>query len=126
VFVPKHLTRLERAVRDKHSRLLRKSVNYGRNKFYDTGPRSISPLFNDRLRNTRFGRGRRLKRQADDDVETRVDGDHDVEVAPVTEAEEVCPTRCQRCQTFCTLSASAQENRAAAFVPAKPFCNICG
>ncbi len=25
-------------VRDKHSRLLRKSVNYGRNKFYSTGP----------------------------------------------------------------------------------------
>jgi hypothetical protein len=24
---------------DKHSSLLRKTINYGRNKFYDTGPR---------------------------------------------------------------------------------------
>ena len=31
--------RLERLARDKHSGLLLKSVNYGRNKFYDTGPR---------------------------------------------------------------------------------------
>jgi hypothetical protein len=34
----KHVTRLERLTRDKHSSLLRKFVNYGRNKFYDTGP----------------------------------------------------------------------------------------
>jgi hypothetical protein len=34
----KHWTRQERLARDKHSSLLRKSVNYGRNKFYDTGP----------------------------------------------------------------------------------------
>jgi hypothetical protein len=29
-------TRLERLAKDKHSRLLRKSVNYGHNEFYDT------------------------------------------------------------------------------------------
>ncbi len=29
---------MERLARDKHFSLLRKSVNYGRNKFYDTGP----------------------------------------------------------------------------------------
>ncbi len=34
----KHYTRLERLARDKHSSLLRKSVNYCRNKFCDTGP----------------------------------------------------------------------------------------
>ena len=34
----KHQTRLKRLPRDKHSSLLGKSVNYGRNKFYDTGP----------------------------------------------------------------------------------------
>jgi hypothetical protein len=34
----KHYTRLERLARDKHSSLLRKSVNYGRKKFYSTGP----------------------------------------------------------------------------------------
>jgi hypothetical protein len=33
----KHYTRLERLAGDKHSSLLRKSVNYGRNKCYDTG-----------------------------------------------------------------------------------------
>ncbi len=32
--------RLERLAKDKHSSLLRKSVNYGRSKFYDTGSRS--------------------------------------------------------------------------------------
>ncbi len=31
---------LKRLARDKHSNLLWKSVNYGRNKFYGTGPRS--------------------------------------------------------------------------------------
>jgi hypothetical protein len=30
---------LERRARDKHSSLLRKSVNYGRTKFYNIGPR---------------------------------------------------------------------------------------
>jgi hypothetical protein len=35
----KYQTRLKRLARDKHSSLSRKSVNYGRNKFYDTGPR---------------------------------------------------------------------------------------
>jgi hypothetical protein len=34
----KHWTRLEKLARDKHSGLFRKSVNYGRNKFYSTGP----------------------------------------------------------------------------------------
>jgi hypothetical protein len=34
----KHWTRLNRLARDKPSSLLRKSVNYGRKKFYDTGP----------------------------------------------------------------------------------------
>ncbi len=38
--VQKHLTRLERLARGKHSSLLRKSVNYGRNKFYSTGPKA--------------------------------------------------------------------------------------
>ncbi len=32
-------TRLERLARNKHSSLLRKSVNYGRNKFFRTRPR---------------------------------------------------------------------------------------
>ncbi len=40
----KHQTKLERLVRDKQSSLLRKSVNYGRNKFYDTVPRSLDCL----------------------------------------------------------------------------------
>jgi hypothetical protein len=35
----KHYTLLERLARDKHSSLLRKSVNYGRKKDYSTGPR---------------------------------------------------------------------------------------
>jgi hypothetical protein len=35
----KHLTRLERLDKDKHSSLFRKSVNYDRKKFYSTGPR---------------------------------------------------------------------------------------
>ncbi len=35
----KHLTRLEGLARDKHSSSLQKSVNYGSNKCYDTGPR---------------------------------------------------------------------------------------
>jgi hypothetical protein len=34
----KYWTGLERLARDKHSSLLLKSVNYGRNKFYSTGP----------------------------------------------------------------------------------------
>ncbi len=34
----KHQTRLERLARDKHSSLIRKSVNYGCKKFYGTGP----------------------------------------------------------------------------------------
>jgi hypothetical protein len=33
------LTRLESLARDKHSSLLRKSVNYDRKKFYNIGPR---------------------------------------------------------------------------------------
>jgi len=33
-----HYTRLENLARDKHSSLLRISVNYGCNKFYSTGP----------------------------------------------------------------------------------------
>jgi hypothetical protein len=36
-----YLGRLERLARDKHSSLLRKSANYGRNKLYDTGPRGL-------------------------------------------------------------------------------------
>jgi hypothetical protein len=36
----KHYARLERLARDKHSSL-RKSLNYGRNKFYDTDLRSL-------------------------------------------------------------------------------------
>jgi hypothetical protein len=36
--------RLERVPRVKHSSLLRKSINYGRNKFYDTGPGSTAEL----------------------------------------------------------------------------------
>ncbi len=35
----KHWTRLERLVRDKHSSLLRKFVNYDRKEFYNIGPR---------------------------------------------------------------------------------------
>ncbi len=35
----KHWTRLERHAKDKHSSLLRKSVNYDRKKFYSTSPR---------------------------------------------------------------------------------------
>jgi hypothetical protein len=34
----KHYAKLESVARDKHSSLLQKSVNYGRNKFYHTGP----------------------------------------------------------------------------------------
>ncbi len=34
----KHYTRLERLAGDKHSSLLRESVNYDRKKFYGTGP----------------------------------------------------------------------------------------
>ncbi len=34
----KHKTKLERLARDKHSRLLRNSVNYDSKKFYSTGP----------------------------------------------------------------------------------------
>ncbi len=34
----RHQTRLERLARNKHTSLLRKSVNYGRKKFYSTGP----------------------------------------------------------------------------------------
>jgi hypothetical protein len=36
--VCKHHTRMERLVRDKHSSLLQKSVNYSCTKFYSTGP----------------------------------------------------------------------------------------
>ncbi len=38
--VHKHFsrTRLERLAKDKHCSLLQKSVNYGRNEFYSTGP----------------------------------------------------------------------------------------
>jgi hypothetical protein len=40
----KHKTRLERLAKDKHSSLLRKYVNYGCKKFYNTGPwRVFSP-----------------------------------------------------------------------------------
>jgi hypothetical protein len=35
---------LEKLAREKHSSLLRKSVNYGGNKFYDTGPGLTAPL----------------------------------------------------------------------------------
>ncbi len=41
----KHLTRLERLVWDKHFSLLRKSVNYGRKKFYNIGPVMIKKKF---------------------------------------------------------------------------------
>ncbi len=34
----KHQTKLERLASDKHSSLLRKSVNYGRKKFYGLAP----------------------------------------------------------------------------------------
>jgi hypothetical protein len=40
--IHKHWTMLERLDRDKRYRLLWKSVNYDRNKFYDTGPWSMS------------------------------------------------------------------------------------
>jgi hypothetical protein len=36
----KHWTRLEKLARDKHSIILRKSINYGQKKFYNIGPRS--------------------------------------------------------------------------------------
>jgi hypothetical protein len=36
--------KLERLARDKHSRLLRKSVNYSRKKFYRTGPYQLEKL----------------------------------------------------------------------------------
>ncbi len=43
MFVPgKHYTGLERLVSDKHSYLIRKSLNYSHNKFYDKGPRRTS------------------------------------------------------------------------------------
>ncbi len=45
----KHQTRLERLAKDKHSSLLRKSVNCSRNKFYDTGPIIIN--------NVKLGKG---------------------------------------------------------------------
>ncbi len=41
----KHSTRLERIAIDKHSSLLRKSVNYGRKKFYSTGPCIFQLIF---------------------------------------------------------------------------------
>ncbi len=43
----KHWTGLERLARDKHSRLLRKFINYGRKKFYNYGsrPREQAPGF---------------------------------------------------------------------------------
>ncbi len=44
----KHQTRLERFTREKHSSLLQKSVNYGRKKFYSTGPRGeLRSLINE-------------------------------------------------------------------------------
>ncbi len=43
ILAHKYWTRLERLARDKHSNLLCKSVNYGCNKFYSTGPWS-NPL----------------------------------------------------------------------------------
>jgi hypothetical protein len=36
------LIKLERLARDKHSSFLRKSVNRGLNKFYDTGPDKVN------------------------------------------------------------------------------------
>ncbi len=36
----KHLTRLERLAKDKHSSLLQAFVNYDRKKFYNIGPKS--------------------------------------------------------------------------------------
>jgi hypothetical protein len=44
----KHHTRLRRIAWGKHSNLLRKSVNYGRNKFYSTGPR-VKVIVSDKL-----------------------------------------------------------------------------
>ncbi len=41
----KHYTRVERLARDKHFTLLRKSVNYGRNKFYNIGPKTSLTLW---------------------------------------------------------------------------------
>ncbi len=37
IFTHKHFTRLDMPTSDKHSSLLRKSVNYGRKKFYKHG-----------------------------------------------------------------------------------------
>jgi hypothetical protein len=37
----KHKARLERLAKDKHSRLLQKSVNYDTKKFYGTGPSTL-------------------------------------------------------------------------------------
>jgi hypothetical protein len=37
----KHLTRLEKLARDKHSSLLQKSVKYSSYKFFSTGPRIL-------------------------------------------------------------------------------------
>ncbi len=41
----KHYTRLERLAKDKHSSLLRKSVNYGHKKFYSTDPSLAGDIF---------------------------------------------------------------------------------
>jgi hypothetical protein len=43
----KHYTRLENLARDKRSSLLRKSVNYGRKKFFSTGPSLLQTLINN-------------------------------------------------------------------------------
>ncbi len=37
--ISSHYSRLERLARDKHSSLLRKSLNYGQKKVYNIGPR---------------------------------------------------------------------------------------
>jgi hypothetical protein len=44
------LTRLERRARDKHSSLLRKSINYGRKKFYFTYTLSYQKYYNNELK----------------------------------------------------------------------------
>jgi hypothetical protein len=45
----KHYTRLERLARDKHSSLLRKSVNYISKKFYSTGQKAEYSIFGKKL-----------------------------------------------------------------------------
>jgi hypothetical protein len=50
----KYKTRLERLDKDKHSCLLRKSVNYGHKKFYSTGPRGLEKHLDDPIPNGDF------------------------------------------------------------------------